>query len=357
MAPTDAARQRPLHAQICPPTPLPNKAWLQPGCVRTLPPFTHPGSRSTGIARVCASLAPLHPSRLTKHGYSRGVCDPGPPSPIPANIARLQPGCVQPLPLPNALPAQATWLQRGLGYGLGACVPDPPPFSPSRPTQRSYSQGVIAPGSPPLPSQLTQHGYSRDVRVPNRPPTRPGQRSTATTGTYMSLTALAPALVKAARLHPGRTCPIGLTRGFQLLPSSPQSWDRSHCIDPKVHGVQNVQPQVHHCWHFGGLLCLYSDPISSPCLIPCTLANPKEQDGAPAGRGPVRTLAFMVLHCMCICPGRQDTPGYICDKTRGSCHSACLSGEWLLHFAAQLCHTPENGKHKPGVPRPQMMTD
>ena len=128
---------------------------------------------------------------------------------------------------------------------------------------------------------------------------------------------------------------------FSLLPSASQSWDRSHCTVPKVHGIQYVQPKVHHCWHFGGLLCLRSDPSSSPCMIPCTLANPKGLDGAPAGRCPMRTRAFMDLPCMCICPGRQDTPGYTRDKTRGSRHSACLHGEWQLHFAAQVCHTLE----------------
>ena len=61
----------------------------------------------------------------------------------------------------------------------------------------------------------------------------------------------------------------------------------------------------------------------------------------PRRQGTVRTRAFMVLHCMCICPGRKDTLGYTRDKTQGSCHSACLSGEWMQHFEAQVCHTPD----------------
>ena len=50
--------------------------------------------------------------------------------------------------------------------------------------------------------------------------------------------------------------PVGLIRGFQTLPSTPQSWDRSHCSVLKVFGVQYVQSEVHDCWLCGGLLCL-----------------------------------------------------------------------------------------------------
>ena len=89
---------------------------------------------------------------------------------------------------------------------------------------------------------------------------------------------------------------VGLTRGFQLLPSAPQSWDRSHCIVPKVHGVQYVQSEVHHCWHCGGLLCLCSDPISSPCLLLYTLANPKKSRMGPGKQGP---CAYLRIHRFC----------------------------------------------------------
>ena len=82
-------------------------------------------------------------------------------------------------------------------------------------------------------------------------------------------------------------------------------------------------------------------PFIPPVRYSAPLLTLRRTGWAPEGRGPVRTRAFMVLHCMCICPGRQDTLGYTRDKTRVSCHSACLSGEWLQHFEAQVCHTPD----------------
>ena len=63
-------------------------------------------------------------------------------------------------------------------------------------------------------------------------------------------------------------------------------------------------------------------PVRPPNCSPAPLLTLKGLDGAPAGRCPMRTRAFMNLFCMCICPGRQDTPGYTRDKTPGSRHSA-----------------------------------
>ena len=72
---------------------------------------------------------------------------------------------------------------------------------------------------------------------------------------------------------------------FSTAPLSPSKLGSLPLL-PKVHGVRYVQPEVHHCWHFGGLLCLCSDPISSPCMILCTFANPKRTGWGPGRQGP-----------------------------------------------------------------------
>ena len=60
-----------------------------------------------------------------------------------------------------------------------------------------------------------------------------------------------------------------------------------------IYRYMYVQPEVHHCWHFGGLLCLLADPISSLCMIPCTLANPKRTGWGPGRQGP---CAYSRIH-------------------------------------------------------------
>ena len=60
---------------------------------------------------------------------------------------------------------------------------------------------------------------------------------------------------------------VGPIRGFQTLPSAPQSWDRSHCSVQEILGVQYVKSEVHKCWLTIGVVCQLSSFPRSP-LVP-----------------------------------------------------------------------------------------
>ena len=152
---------------------------------------------------------------------------------------------------------------------------------------------------------------------------------------------------------PGTPWHGGLTRGFQLLPSAPQSWDRSHCIVPKVHGVQYVQSEVHPCWHCGTVVacsvCVLI-PLLPPVCSPAPLLTLRRTAWALEGRGPVRTRALMVLHCMCITMAwRQSRWGVNCIAQKHGLNQREIRKQ-IIHMPLGKTPGPQDSNHPPGAP-------